>query len=55
MRQTKKNSEPHSQEVHEEYLQQLYNESRALNKLIKKLEERENLKSKPDEEQHPKD
>ncbi len=50
----KKKSEPQGQEQHIQYLQKLHDERIALNKLIKKLEKREHLKSKPSEKPNPK-
>ncbi len=53
MKQSKKKSEHELLEEHIQFLQHLRDENHALNKLIKKLEEREHLKSKPVDKQHP--
>jgi len=53
MKQSKKKIEQEFLEEHIQFLQHLRDENHALNKLIKKLEEREHLKSKLVDKQHP--
>ncbi len=53
MKHTKKTGESQMQEQHVQYLQQLRDKSIALHKLINKLEEREQIKSKPVQKPDP--